>query len=221
MLDSSADVYCGGDSNKGMVRDMSHKKNNKPRVWETLAELTQGLTGAAPGRNYTYSDISSHFWINGHPPESGLFRQLARHSFSDWSFGVSGLVGSPLHLSLEDLRELPRRSHVITQSSKYTWLGSGTWTGVPLVEVLKRCEALPEAKYVVLSSYQLQQSGLPYDKVIDITLATHPLTILAYEVNGSPLSIEQGAPLRLQVEMPSGFKIVKYLRSIELVRTIL
>ena len=47
--------------------------------------------------------------------------------------------------------------------------------------------------------------------------ARHPQTILAYEMNGKPLPLEHGAPLRLRVETQLGYKMVKYLRSIELV----
>ncbi len=48
-------------------------------------------------------------------------------------------------------------------------------------------------------------------------LARHPQTILAYEMNREPLPIDHGAPLRLRVETQLGYKMVKYLRSIELV----
>jgi sulfoxide reductase catalytic subunit YedY len=48
-------------------------------------------------------------------------------------------------------------------------------------------------------------------------LMRHPETILAYEMNWKPLPIEHGAPLRLRVETLLGYKMVKYLRSIELV----
>src|SRR5579864_9782416 len=54
--------------------------------------------------------------------------------------------------------------------------------------------------------------------VIDqLTLVKCPQTILAYEMNGQPLPLEHGAPLRLRVETQLGYKMVKYLRSIELV----
>jgi sulfoxide reductase catalytic subunit YedY len=53
--------------------------------------------------------------------------------------------------------------------------------------------------------------------VIDLLLATHPQTILAYELNGEPLPLPHGAPLGLRVETQLGYKMVKYLRSIELV----
>ena len=48
-------------------------------------------------------------------------------------------------------------------------------------------------------------------------LGRHPQTLLAYEMNGEPLPIEHGAPLRLRVETQLGYKMVKYLRSVELV----
>jgi DMSO/TMAO reductase YedYZ molybdopterin-dependent catalytic subunit len=60
------------------------------------------------------------------------------------------------------------------------------------------------------------QEALFYE-VIDMELARHPQSILAYEMNAKPLLLEHGAPLRLRVETQLGYKMVKYLRSIELV----
>ena len=54
--------------------------------------------------------------------------------------------------------------------------------------------------------------------MIDIILARHAQTILAYELNDEPVSLPHGAPLRLRVETQLGYKMVKYLRSIELVK---
>jgi len=50
-----------------------------------------------------------------------------------------------------------------------------------------------------------------------MTLATHLQTILAYELNNEPVPPPHGAPLRLRVETQLGYKMVKYLRSIELI----
>jgi DMSO/TMAO reductase YedYZ molybdopterin-dependent catalytic subunit len=54
-------------------------------------------------------------------------------------------------------------------------------------------------------------------EVIEMELVRHPQTILAYEMDGKPLPLEHGAPLRLRVETLLGYKMVKYLRSIEFV----
>ena len=49
--------------------------------------------------------------------------------------------------------------------------------------------------------------------------AFHPQTILAYEMNGQPLPIPHGAPVRLRVERQLGYKMPKFLRAIEVVET--
>ena len=50
-------------------------------------------------------------------------------------------------------------------------------------------------------------------------MAMQPQTLLAYDMNGEPLSIEHGAPLRLRLETQYGFTMVKYIRAIEFVET--
>jgi DMSO/TMAO reductase YedYZ molybdopterin-dependent catalytic subunit len=45
----------------------------------------------------------------------------------------------------------------------------------------------------------------------------HPQTILAYELNGVPLDVPHGAPLRLRFERQLGYKQAKYVKRIELV----
>ena len=54
-------------------------------------------------------------------------------------------------------------------------------------------------------------------KTIYIELAKHHQTILAYEMNGEPLSVPHGSPLRLRIETQLRFKMVKWLKSIEFV----
>jgi len=56
-----------------------------------------------------------------------------------------------------------------------------------------------------------------YYEVIDLELAFQPQTILAYEMNGRPLPIPYGAPLRLRVENQLGYKMAKWINRIEVV----
>ncbi len=178
-------------------------------------------------QRYEKKDITPYFWVNGRPPEGETFKQLAQNNFADWRLDVFGLVVSPLHLSLEDLRKLPRQSQITMHNCIQGWTGIGEWAGVPLSEILKFCGALPEAKYMVFTSYQEGAQSYaqapedakhrPYYEVLDISMAEQAETIVAYEFNGEPLPLEHGAPLRLRCETQLGFKMVKYLRSIELV----
>lgn len=177
-------------------------------------------------QHYKQSDLSPYFWVNGYPPVTEEYKRLAEHNFADWRLDVCGLVVSPLSLSLDDLRRLPKQTQITKHNCIQGWSGVGEWGGVPLTEILKFCGALPEAKYLVFTSYQhgkqsyptaQEAQDRPFYEVIDMELARHPQTILAYEMNGQPLPIPHGAPLRLRVETVLGYKMVKYLRSIKLI----
>ncbi len=56
-----------------------------------------------------------------------------------------------------------------------------------------------QAKYVIFYSYQYTK-GEQFYEAIPMELAKHQQTILAYEMNGEPLDIPHGSPLRLRVE---------------------
>jgi sulfoxide reductase catalytic subunit YedY len=155
-------------------------------------------------QHYKQSDISAYFWVNGRPPESEEYRRLAQYSFLDWKLEVCGLVANPRQLSLEDLRRLPKQTQITKHNCIQGWSGVAEWGGVPMAEILRLCGVKPEAKYAVFTSYQKgKQSVKPelkeahehtFYEVIDMTLVTHPQTILAYEMNGKPLPIDHGAP---------------------------
>jgi methionine sulfoxide reductase catalytic subunit len=59
--------------------------------------------------------------------------------------------------------------------------------------------------------------GGRYYDVHSIENMRHELTILAYEMNGAPISVLHGAPLRLRCENELGFKMVKWVTAIEFV----
>jgi len=96
------------------------------------------------------------------------------------------------------------------------WTAIGEWGGVPMRYIIEKCKPLQPARYVVFRSHQYTD-GDEFYEVIDLEIVKHPQTILAYEMNGEPLDIGHGAPLRLRVETQLGYKMVKWLKSIEFV----
>jgi DMSO/TMAO reductase YedYZ molybdopterin-dependent catalytic subunit len=167
-------------------------------------------------QHYSEEDVG-FFRVNGYPPTSSTYQKLAQSEFGDWRLDVGGLVKVPLRLSLVDLRSMPVRTQITKHHCIQGWSGVAAWTGVALADILSRCEPLPNARYIVLHAFDEHVDGRPYYETIDLELACHEQTILAYEMNGKPLSIPHGAPCRLRVETQLGFKMVKYLRSIELI----
>ena len=137
--------------------------------------------------------------------------------FAGWRLHVYGLVEEPREFSLADLQELPAMTQITKHHCIQGWCGIAAWRGIALADVLKQCRPLPQARYILFRSYQRDTAGRPFYETLDTRLFDHPQTILAYEMNDQPLTIEHGAPLRLRVETQLGFKMVKWLREIELI----
>jgi methionine sulfoxide reductase catalytic subunit len=170
-------------------------------------------------QNYTRGDISPAFWVNGKPPVDDEWVELAKDGFARWRLRVHGLVECPLLLSLDELRALPSRRQITQHCCIQGWSALAEWSGVPLEEILTRCRVLPHARYLIFRSHQVDEEGRRYYGSLELGEARSPQTILAYEMNGAALTRNHGAPLRLRVETKLGFKMVKWLESIELVTT--
>jgi DMSO/TMAO reductase YedYZ molybdopterin-dependent catalytic subunit len=68
------------------------------------------------------------------------------------------------------------------------------------------------------SAAEAEKKEGDFYEAVDLRVLRHPQTILGYEMNGRPLPVPHGAPLRLRLEVQLGFKMVKWLRAIEFVR---
>jgi DMSO/TMAO reductase YedYZ molybdopterin-dependent catalytic subunit len=175
-------------------------------------------------QEFTEADISAHFRANGSTaPDDAAYRAFARSDFKDWRLQVDGLVERPMQLSLADLRALPARTQITRHDCVEGWSCIGKWTGVPLGIVLQHAGLRRDARYVVFRcadtlGQTLDQSNEYYES-IDLIDAYHPQTILAYDMNGAPLPIPHGAPLRVRVERQLGYKMAKYVMRIEAVQS--
>jgi DMSO/TMAO reductase YedYZ molybdopterin-dependent catalytic subunit len=178
-------------------------------------------------QHYKISDITPYFWVNGYPPEDEEFKRLAQNNFIDWRLAVCGLVANPHDFSLTELYQRKEQMQITKHNCIQGWSGVAEWGGVCLTEMINLVGVKPEARYAVFTSYQKGKQSVKPDlteaqeqtfyEVLEMDLVRHPQTILAYEMNGQPLPIEHGAPVRLRVESLLGYKMVKYLRSIEFV----
>jgi DMSO/TMAO reductase YedYZ molybdopterin-dependent catalytic subunit len=205
------------------------------------------LSAAKLAPEFSDADISKTFKANGtEDPPDRAYKDLARRKFADYRLLVDGLVEHPLKLSVTDLKEIPSRTQTTRHDCVEGWSCIGKWRGVPMQEILKKSGILPKARYVVLHCADTMEGGeaeesdsesdgaqkggdqkasnagkrppaVRYYETIDLEDAYHPQTILAYEMNGSPLPVAHGAPLRLRVERQLGYKMAKYVMRLELV----
>jgi len=190
---------------------------------ETLTRLAQRalLAPRQPlAREYRPEDISSYFRPNGSTaPDDPDYQDALANGFADWRLEVGGLVEVPLKLSLADLRAFASRSQITRHDCVEGWSCIAQWKGARLAAVLAAARLKPQARFIAFSCADTLEQSLDgngrYYETIDLVDAAHPQTILAYEMNGAPLPVEHGAPLRLRVERQLGYKMAKYVMRIE------
>ena len=172
--------------------------------WDSTSQLTQ-------------KDISPHFWPNGTMPTSAEFDALMVDGFSGFALRVGGLVEAPSVFSYAELKAMPKQEQITTHFCIQGWSGVAKWGGIPMRHILELVRPTPDARYAVFYSFADGADAGRYYDVHKISNMRHELTILAYEMNGAPIGVLHGAPLRLRCENELGFKMVKWIAAIEFV----
>lgn len=197
-----------------------------PRLLQSAEKLTsvvqEAVTPAdALAKEYTESDISAIFQANGNTdPGTQDYSAKAQNEFADWNLLIDGLVTTPMLISLAAVKEMPARTQITRHDCVEGWSAIGKWTGVRLGDLMHMVQPLPNACYAVFHCADVDDDGVSYYESIALEDCYHPQTILAYELNGQPLDIPHGAPLRLRFERQLGYKQAKYVERIELVESL-
>ena len=98
-------------------------------------------------------------------------------------------------------------------------LGQGLWEGVPLREVLRLCGPMRNVRRVYFWGFhnndpkQIFQSSLSYTQVMETPPGELP-AFVAYRLNGGPIPLKRGGPVRMVVPWAHGFKSIKWLQHI-------
>ena len=130
-----------------------------------------------------------------------------------WRLEIGGLVKRPRSLTYDELRALPRAEQVSDFHCVTGWsVDDVRWAGVRFQHLLDLVEPLPEATAIRFVS--LEQ---PYDDSLTLDQARLKDVMLAYELDGKPLSRPHGAPARVVIPEMYGYKGVKWLARMELV----
>jgi DMSO/TMAO reductase YedYZ molybdopterin-dependent catalytic subunit len=213
---SGCNVFDGLDGESTVRRILASANDLTYRVQRLLAHSN------ALAKEFTEADIRQPQRPNGiTSPDDESYKGLLANGFADWRLEVSGLVEKPLALPLAQLQSMPSRTQITRHDCVEGWSCIAKWTGVPLALVLDEARPKREARSVVFHCMDTIERGLTgdikYYGSIDLADARHRQTILAYGMNGRPLPVENGAPLRVRVERQLGYKMPKYLRKIELV----
>ncbi|MFI6784572.1 molybdopterin-dependent oxidoreductase [Micromonospora sp. NPDC050276] len=133
---------------------------------------------------------------------------------ADWRLEIVWPGGRDT-LSLADLAALPQRTAELPIACVEGWSASAHWTGVPVVELLRRAGA-PTGRPVRVTS--LETDGLYAASTLPAVHARDPLTLLALRINGEQLSPDHGYPCRLIAPSRPGVLQTKWVARLEVLR---
>jgi DMSO/TMAO reductase YedYZ molybdopterin-dependent catalytic subunit len=126
---------------------------------------------------------------------------------ANWRLAVEGADNrEPVMLTLDDIKSLPRRDMTTELRCIEGWSIIVHWTGARLADLMAKLPPPRNTRYVAMET-----PDRGYYVGLDMQSAAHPQTLLAYELNGQPLSWQHGAPLRLAIPVKYGIKNIKRL----------
>ncbi len=168
------------------------------------------------------------FYVRHHTNAARIDEQAGKA----WKVDVDGEVERPMAITLDELKKMPKATITVTLECAgngrafydppvpgIQWergsVGTARFAGARLGDVLKKVGVKPNAKYVIVNGAEKPVGTQPkFIRNVPIAKALNPDTILAYEMNGEPIPVLHGFPLRLVVPGWEGAYSVKWLNHI-------
>ena len=168
-----------------------------PRVFKTR-KLPLPIT---PVEEFYIEDYSG-------PPKS--LRQGADH----WRLTIKGKVDHPLTLDFRQILARPKVKRIITLNCIGNpvggrAIGNAEWEGISLKHLLDEADPHFFSNTLIIKAEDGYYESIPLRK------ARHPAAMLAYKMNGQPLTLNHGFPLRLLIPGLYGIKQMKWIKEIE------
>lgn len=154
---------------------------------------------------FPLSEAVKNVRVNGNIGMSDDFEPAA------WKLQVIRSPGDTLFISLNEIKALPKTDLVFDFKCIEGWSQVTHWAGVKFSDFA--------AKFNLNLQTQMKYVGLvtpdkKYYVGIDMPSIMHPQTLLCYEMNGKPLPMNQGYPLRLIIPVKYGIKHLKRIGTI-------
>jgi len=129
----------------------------------------------------------------------------------NWRLSILNGKKEILKVNMVDIRQLPKTAIVFDFKCVEGWDQIQHWAGVRFTDFIAHYKLQEEAKMQYVG---MQTPDGAYYVGLDMDSALHPQTILAYEMNGQPITPEHGAPLRLIIPVKYGIKNLKRIGTI-------
>lgn len=167
-----------------------------PSQW--LRGLVSPGTAAAPSAHH----FAEYYTVVGRYPTVAL---------TDYTLQVNGKVAHPALLKWTDLRQLQQQSETVNFQCVTGWsVANVVWDGVHIQALVNLVQPDKSVKYVNFYSFD----GA-YTESLKLSEALAATVLLATHLNGAPLPVKQGHPVRLVVPTMYGYKSIKWVNRVE------
>ena len=156
------------------------------------------LPDVIPG--YAQLDKTTGLHVTGNPPQI---------DFASYRLSVTGLVENPISFTYDELRCMPKVTDDPNLACRGFFDDVASWSGVLLSDILEQAKPIEGAERVILISADGYQAD------ISLGVAMDGESFLAYELEGQPLPILHGFPLRAVIPSREGLYWVKWLVEIQ------
>lgn len=182
-----------------MARTYLERKEAWAAKMRSVPARTERVEGRLPPGQHTVKDLPVL--------DLGIHPEVAA---SDWQLEISGLVEESLVMDwqvLMALKQVEKTSdfHCVTTWSKYDCV----WGGVPMAEILDLVKPTDEARFVLFASHDDYTTNLP------VAALFAEDALLATSLNGEPLSVKHGGPVRVVIPQLYAWKSAKFIRKID------
>jgi DMSO/TMAO reductase YedYZ molybdopterin-dependent catalytic subunit len=127
-----------------------------------------------------------------------------------WEFVAWGAVEEELRWTWDAFMKLPQSKvkadfHCVTHWSRF----DDVWEGVLFRDFVRRIKLKPDAKFVMQHAYGGYTTNLPLQWMIDEDV------LFAHTLNGNPLEVDHGGPMRVFTPRRYAWKGAKWIRGVE------
>ncbi|MEW6716815.1 MAG: molybdopterin-dependent oxidoreductase [Chloroflexota bacterium] len=191
-------------------------------LYQLTGDLVTSTAGTTPAPILKGDLLPTGFEAGRITPIEDFFVQsyagIAKPNPESWQLDISGLVANPLQIDLTELRMRPARQIMVTLECIGNPVGGGLignamWAGVPLADILHDAGILPEARHILFHC----EDG--YRTSVEVDVALHERSTLAFMMNGQELPVAHGYPVRVIFPGVYGQKQPKWVVSIRVSAT--
>lgn len=192
------------------------KLQNQTRVDNAPIALRKGLDANEWLFTYMFSDknlsrVYAKKFAAARVRVNGDYGLDAAADTINWKLKIIKKNGDTLKISLAEIKAMPKTNIIFDFKCIEGWNQITNWNGVLFTEIIKKYNLTSEAE---MNFVGMATPNKAYYVGLDMASMLHPQTILAYEMNGAALPLNQGYPLRLIIPVKYGVKHLKRIGTI-------